>query len=328
MKNGAEVIIGSDKGPLAFLKNEFPDLEFVNFPGYNINYPKGKAMSLQMLLSIPKIINGISKENSLLKGLIQTQGIDGVISDNRFGLWSDKVKTVFITHQVKIRAPFFEGGIFRLNKNFINKYDYCWIPDAADKNNLSGNLGHGGDFPPNVHYIGPLSRFYSSKQTGSNKNTENILAIISGPEPQRSIFEDLIIRALKQSPYSAAVVRGLPESNEFSNSENIKVYSHLNTDKLAEEISKARIIISRPGYSTLMDLSVFGKKVILVPTPGQTEQEYLADYISSRNEAVVMKQDEFDLKEAVKMAEKAKPLRKFHNSSLLKDAVKSFLSTI
>lgn len=304
LNSGAKVIIGADKRPLALLRNEFPELEWVRFPGFNIIYPENGSMILKMIGSIPKILKEIRNENALLKKIIQEKNIDIIISDNRFGLWNNGVKTVFMTHQVMVKCPnimrFVEYFLYRLNLNFIRKYDECWIPDFDKKNNLSGDLGHKYNSIATTYFIGPLSRFHA-KQLPDNNNEEqeiyDALFILSGPEPQRTLFEQIIIPQLNRANHlKTLIVEGLTEEYTMRTiGRNLEIYSYLPTEELINKINKSKVIVCRSGYSSIMDLAVLGKKAILVPTPGQTEQEYLAHYFKKKHIYYSEKQHHFDL---------------------------------
>ena len=315
--NKCKVIIGADKAPLFFLRQEFPQLDYIEIPSVKVNYPKNGSMFFKLLLSVPKLLIGIYKEHKLLKKIFEENEIDVVISDNRFGLWNKKTESVFITHQIRIMMPsgfkFLEKPVYLLNRFFINKYDYCLIPDFENENNLSGRLSHDVELPKNTIYIGILSRFDIKKNLPQTEKVEfDILAIISGPEPQRSIFENILISKIKNSKYKCLIIRGKPLSKQIINIENIVFKNHLKTDELQNFILTTPIIVSRSGYSTIMDLVRLKKtatanllqKVILVPTPGQTEQEYLAEYLKNKNMFYTVSQNDFDLVSAIENFDK------------------------
>ena len=322
-----EVVIAADKRPLAFLKIEFPDLQFIKFEGYNITYPEKGSMVLKMIFVLPKIILKIFSEHKKLKKIIQKHKIDIVFSDNRYGLWNKKIPCIFMTHQMMIKMPgsfkFLEKFLYKINQAIINKYDECWIPDNQGIPNLSGDLSHKFAPPKNSFFIGSLSRFnnYSTKKTEDNKT--DILALVSGPEPQRSIFEEKILSQLINLNLKSVVVRGIPgDKNPDNQYENIKVFSHLDSKKLSEYIINSKIIICRPGYSSLMDLTALNKKAIFVPTPGQTEQEYLAKYFYYQKIFYSVKQKYLDIKKAIEQSENFSGLSIKNDFSVLKERIK------
>jgi len=289
---------------LYFLRQEFPELQYIKIPSVKITYPTKGSMFLKMLLSIHKLLIGIYNEHKLLEKILIENNIDIVISDNRFGMWNKKVYSIFITHQIRIIMPkgfkFLEKPVSKINKFFINKYDCCLIPDFENNENLTGKLSHNIKLPKNTEYIGILSRFKTIKVTSDKKNScYDVLVIISGPEPQRTIFEEILISQLIKTKYKCLIVRGKPLSKQNKDIQNIVFKNHLQTNDLQYYIYKTPIIITRSGYSTIMDLIRINKTAILVPTPGQTEQEYLSTYLQNKNLFYAMLQKEFDLEIAI-----------------------------
>ncbi len=301
------IIIAADERPLALLKKEFPDLQFIVFPGYNVLYPRKGSMVFKILEYSLRILKDIYIEHKKLKAIIKKHNIDIVISDNRYGLWNNDVFSVFMTHQLMIKCPeiikFAEPVLNIIIKNFIKKYDECWIPDYQGDINLSGDLSHKYKLPSNTYYIGPLSRFFlkTNKIDKTVKINYDVLFMISGPEPQRTIFEKIIFAQLKNSNIKAIVVRGITEKRkEYNLNDNIKVFSHLKSDEMKKNIQQSGIVICRSGYSSVMDLVALGKKAVFVPTPGQTEQKYLAEYLFNKNLYYFINQKKFNLKNAIK----------------------------
>ena len=288
---GHQPIIAASGRPLLLLKEEFPDLEYVEFEGYDISYPEGSGMAWKMFRSTPRILRRIKAEHIELQELIGKLKIDAVISDNRFGLYSDKVPCVYMTHQVMIKAPFFEPLLYRLHSNYMKKFAEVWVPDSGE-NGLSGDLSHKFALPNNARFIGTLSRFKRSKV----ELKTDLLVIISGPEPQRTRFEKLVLKQLEAFDGRALAVLGTPDKPINKKLKNgVRIVSHLKASELEQEVAAARLIVSRSGYSTVMDLAVMGKQAVFVPTPGQTEQEYLAKKFHQDGTHMMMKQSKFDL---------------------------------
>ena len=290
-----EVILAADSRPLHLLSTEFPQLEMIRFEGYNIKYSKYLPMSLSMIFQIPKLLWNIKKENNALKEIIKEYRIDGVISDNRFGLYSSKSPCVFITHQLEIQTPSFSDSIRNFNYQYINKYNACWVMDD-EKMNLAGNLSKPDSLPNNTHYIGIQSRFEKQEI----KKKYDFLAIVSGPEPQRTILEKGIIKALQDRKEKSLIVLGKPELNTNNKIGNLTIKSHLDAKKLNTAISQSELIICRSGYSTVMDLAKLGGKAIFIPTPGQTEQEYLAENFMSKGICYSQNQSDFNFELALR----------------------------
>tara|TARA_R100000750_G_scaffold62660_1_gene57175 strand:- start:65354 stop:66421 length:1068 start_codon:yes stop_codon:yes gene_type:complete len=302
MDLGHDVIIAADNAPFNLLKTTFPQLQFVQLPGYIIRYTTNGRMSLKMLQQLPGLLRSIKKEHRLLQNIINEYKIDLVISDNRYGCWSQEVPSIFITHQLFIQAPYGKKWLNKINHHFIQKFNECWVPDIETENNLSGNLSHTkklNKIP--TFFIEPLSRF-SDKELSSEQKYDAFV-VISGPEPQRTVFESLVAKQAEKTALKLVLVRGLPSENiipEYLHSENIEVHNHLPTELFLEKIGQSKLVVSRAGYSTIMDLAVLGKKAVLVPTPGQTEQEYLARYHFEKQHYYTQTQQEFGLEEAIK----------------------------
>jgi UDP-N-acetylglucosamine transferase subunit ALG13 len=247
----------------------------------------------------------INRENRWLKQFLSNQKIHLVIADNRYGLYNKKVSSVFITHQLSIKTPFgklVERILRKINYKFLERFSECWIPDFGGSRNLGGELSHPPKMPfiP-VRYLGRLSRLVEEQ---SPSQTNGLLAIVSGPEPQRSIFEEKLVSQLKSLAVPAVIVRGLPGEKDLPDytGENLVIFNHLPAAALNEYINRAEIVISRPGYSTVMDLIGYKKKLIFVPTPGQAEQEYLAWYLASRKFCLMYNQQHLNLGKAVAKA--------------------------
>jgi uncharacterized protein (TIGR00661 family) len=324
LQKNAEVIIAGEGVSLELLKKEFPQLQYIVFKGYSIFYPDKGDMILKMMFSVPGIISGIIKEHRSLKKIISQYKIDIVISDNRYGLWNNNVKSIFITHQLMIKTPFAEKLLHRIVLNFVKKYHECWVPDTKGTDNLSGDLSHKYPLIDNIFFVETLSRFEADK----NNSTINydVLAIVSGPEPQRSIFEKLLIGQLKQNKLKSLLVCGKPQLNQHRQTINdFEIVSHLTAAELQKAILRSKMIIARSGYSTIMDLAVLGKKAVLVPTPGQTEQEYLADKFMQDKIAFTQSQSTFNLQQAVIESDNYKGFRDYEKNNLLEKRIDNLL---
>lgn len=323
MSYDANIIIAADDRPLAFLKQEFPDLKFIKLKGYNISYQKSGSLKLKIISIIHRIILGIFNEHQSLKKIINDYQIDIVISDNRYGLWHKKTKNIFITHQILIKSPFrfklFDYLLFKINNHLIKKFDECWIPDYDNEINLSGDLSHKYKLSSQSFFIGPLSRF--SKPVENHEKKYDLMVILSGPEPQRSIFEKIILKELITSNLKTIMLKGKPELSEIENIKNIEIFNHMTTEELQYSIAASELILCRSGYSTIMDLSVFGKNAILVPTPGQTEQEYLADYYLNKKYYYSTPQKKFNLTESICKSKQYKGILLKNNFKILRERI-------
>jgi uncharacterized protein (TIGR00661 family) len=331
LRQDAQVIIAAYGRSQDLLKKEFPSLKFVRLPGFLAAYPSHGNMALKMVASLPKIFATTLDEHSSLKKAIADMNLDAIISDSRFGLFSKKIPCVYLTHQTRIMMPpslsWAERMVSAAHRSIIRRYRECWIPDTEGKENLSGDLSHYYPVPRNATFIGPLSRFNGKIE---QQPEYEIVVILSGPEPQRSIIENRITEQLKSSAIKTLLIRGLPEQNQrIQLSDTLTVISALTSEKLLNVIAASNIIISRPGYSSIMDLNALRKKAIFIPTPGQTEQEYLARLFETRKIAYYETQDQFTLNRAL---DKSKEYTGFSgadtNQSRLSEKVQHLLSLI
>lgn len=303
-----DVWLAGEGAQKELLKTEFPDLPFIDLQGYRIQYAKTKRGLLwKMILQSSKLQRTIQYEHRWLKKVVKEYSFDAVISDNRYGLYHSKIPCVFLTHQLCIKSPlgkWTEKLLQKRNYKYINRFTECWVPDIKEENNLAGELSHPEKKPTiPVRYIGLLSRFGSFTFSGDGGKRGHLLVLLSGPEPQRSILEEKVISQISHYNGTAVVVRGLPGYSSLIPSTNmIHFYNHLPAKELNAEMLKAEYIISRSGYSTVMDIVALQKKSILIPTPGQTEQEYLGEYLMKKRIAPCMKQENFSLTAALETA--------------------------
>lgn len=294
-----DVTVGVTKSNFAFFNEEFSEIKKVFVPAYNIKYSNRNTQIFKILISIPRILKTIIKEYLFVKKIHENEKFDLIISDNRFGFRVQKSYCVFITHQLFIKIPskvkFAEKFINVINKWFINRFNELWIPDFETENNLSGELSHSKVVHKNQKFIGLLSRFENKNE--KNQNFErDILVIISGPEPQSTIFQNIIESLVLKSNFTVLIISGKPNENyrrQLSN--KIEIISHLPSGMLEKEILASKYVITRAGYSSIMDLFTLRKTAIIVPTPGQTEQEYLAKYLNSKKMFYSVEQNNFNL---------------------------------
>jgi uncharacterized protein (TIGR00661 family) len=329
LKAGAEVVVAADRRPLKLLAEAFPQLEKVRLPGMDVSYPKHLPMSLYMVLKAPKFLATVSEENQMLDKIIKNYNIDGIISDNRYGVYSQDVPSVLITHQLFIQAPIISPALHKFIAHYVKKFDHCWVPDFEGENNLSGALSHQDSNLKNVNFIGPLSRFQTTKANKDQSYKRKLMAIVSGPEPSRTDFEKLLSKELQKLDLPALVVKGLVgeklHTSDYRKG-NIEYCTHLNRAEMKQEIMNSEIVICRSGYSSVMDLVALNKKAVLVPTPGQTEQEYLADYLKSKGWFYSQKEGDFNLKEAMSLLDNYQVESIESNDELLSGAIEKFLS--
>ena len=280
------IFFGSGDEHLAFFKMEVPGAAYIHFPGFRINYSRYLPQYIIILLKSPILLYQIIIEHKRLKRIIRDYSIDIVISDNRIGLWNSKIKTVFITHQLRILFPepfrFLEFIGIQIIRSIIEKYSLCFIPDLSGDLNISGILSHGIRLPGNVRYIGILSRFNVPRQE-DELTSGKCTVILSGPEPQRSILKHKLTKILSLQEKPVVMLEGKPgKADESYSLNNIVYHNHLSENETIKLLMESEIIITRSGYTTIMELISLGRSALLIPTPGQTEQEYLAEFLSEK----------------------------------------------
>jgi uncharacterized protein (TIGR00661 family) len=287
-------------------------------------------MALAMLKAFPKIKKEAKTANQFLQKLISKKKIDIIISDNRYELYSPDAYTIFLTHQLNIQTPGFTSLVKPIIQktifDYIKKHDELWIPDFETKPNLSGELSHIRKMPnDNYHFIGPLSRFSLIKETNET-NEIDLLIMLSGPEPQRTRLEEILIGQAIKTKYSTILLQGKPENTKGSKQNNVQIIPHVGDQEMANLIQSAKHIVCRPGYTTIMDLSVFGKKAIFIPTPGQTEQEYLAELYKKAGISYSESQNKFDLLKSIDQQKNYKGLITPYGEDILENSVLRILS--
>ncbi|WP_297515885.1 glycosyltransferase [Flavobacterium sp.] len=274
LTEGFQPIIASDGAALALLQREFPDLQHLELPSYHIAYAKNpKNFKWKLLKNSPKTIAAIFEEKRLVRQWIAQYHLAGIISDNRLGVYSKKIPSAIITHQLTVlsgKTTWISSGLHRF---FIQKFQECWVPDWGGAINLSGKLGHPEKISVTTRYIGVLSRLVKKDVP----KTINYLILLSGPEPQRSLLEEKLKQEMQHVEGQIVLIRGVVEPTITETIQPpFTIYNYLTSERLSEVLNAAEVVICRSGYTTIMDLAKLEKKAFFIPTPGQFEQEYLA----------------------------------------------------
>lgn len=293
-KNGYNPIIASDGIALDLLKKEFPDLISLELPSYNIEYSKKNANLKWMLLKNSfKISKTIFREKKLVKKWASEYSLSGIISDNRLGVRNRELKSVFITHQINVLSGSTTWISSKIHQLFISKFDECWVPDLKNFPNFSGVLGHlkrDKSKKLNLKYIGILSRF--EKQNIPKKY--DLMIVLSGPEPQRTILEEKLILELQNYTGTVIFIKGIIEKEQkIEKIGTILFCNFMQSKELEKAFNESEIVLCRSGYTTIMDLAKLEKKAFFIPTPGQYEQEYLAKKFKRNGLIPYHKQDHF-----------------------------------
>nr|WP_299339780.1 glycosyltransferase [Allomuricauda sp.] len=291
--------IASDGVALALLQKEFPDLPSFELPSYKIQYAeKARNFKIKMIWDSPKVLKAMAAEKKAVKKLVKEHQLDGIISDNRMGVFYKKVPCVFITHQLNVLSGNTTWMSSKAHQKIIKKFDVCWVPDMKGKPNLTGKLGHLKKGKMKIKYLGPLSRF----EKRPIEPLYDLMVLISGPEPQRTFLEKKLFEELKAFEGKVLFVKGKIEevqTHESLQTEkgSLEVFNFMQSKELENAINQSAFVLCRSGYTTVMDLAKLEKKAFFIPTPGQYEQEYLAKRLDKQGLVPHCIQDDFTIKE-------------------------------
>ena len=277
VEQGFEVVLGGSGNSLAYLKHRFPELVSVELPSAKMNYGRNGMLSLPFLFSMLRFASNIRREHRALKRIIAEYSIDYVFADNRLGLYSEVVPSFYMTHQL-----YFDNGFMsslsarmmkRLHLRYIAKYRYCFVPDVEGELSLSGKLS---EADIEVRHLGPLSRFYGKDVQKIDANFD--LLLLSGVEPQRTMLENIFVEKYSEMPnVRLHIIRGVADEDCISLPVNVTCENNPSDERIASLVVSAQRVFCRSGYSSLCDLAALGRRAVLVPTPRQPEQEYLAE---------------------------------------------------
>lgn len=315
LSQGHEVMVAGENPAAGILKVAFPQITVLPLEGYRISYSKKRSgFMLRIVWQVPKILRAIRRERLWLRELLSAEHFDLVISDNRYGLHLPGIRSVILTHQLHIISGMGKVAdriLQRFHYRLLSRFTNCWIVDRPGRDNLGGALSHPGVLPGNARYTGWLSRF-SGQAKEAGETAGQVLILISGPEPSRSLFEsELLKQAAALTQYRFVVAAGAPGAGTPPGDvpvlpSHIRYHPYLGTSDLLDAILGSELVICRSGYSTLMDLAVLRKKALLVPTPGQTEQEYLGKWLYEQGACLAVRQEylnlEKDIPEALTLA--------------------------
>ena len=288
LEKNNQVILGSTPLTEKILKQEFPQLERVLLPEYNVSYSDVLPLWLKLASQFSKIKSVIKEEHVGLQNVIKSKRIDIVISDNRYGLYSKDIKCVIVCHQINLFTPFLTTYANKVHSSLLRNFNEIWVPDFDDgSKKLAGDLSR-NKHALNCKYIGPISRL--DKMQSEIKY--DLLFLLSGPEPiQSNLLNAVISKANTLLDKKIAIVSS--STIDVSMNTNVAFYKLPDAKTLSSIIAQSKKIVCRSGYSTLMDMYVLGKKeLVLIPTKGQSEQEYLAKYWASKYESIHLSESE------------------------------------
>jgi uncharacterized protein (TIGR00661 family) len=301
MNEGWDVTIASDGNCAKLLRASFPDLSFLTLPGYQIRYSKNR-LPFQILKQIPRIHIKIKEEHNWLKREIKKHHWDLIISDNRAGLHRPDIYSIYITHQLQIQSGLGKWADYiatLLHEKVMKAFDEVWIPDMPGELRLAGKLSENSRLKKQATYIGCVSRMQANEE---RKPIYDIMLLLSGPEPQRTILENIFLDQIDNQSGNILIIRGTRQPLDRSDiPKNVEIIDLADTHTLNQKMQESDYVICRSGYTTIMDLMKLKKKALFIPTPGQGEQEYLASYSSFKNLFPFIPQEEFDISKANKI---------------------------
>ena len=301
------VMIISHGRSLELLKKELgEDAQYTDIPDYPMLLSENaRQFMAKSMIYWPVFIKKIESGLIQLSKLTKAKKYDLIISDARYDMYSKKIPSFFISHQMRIMNPLrikmFESGSELFNLFFFKRFSGVIVPDYKE-DSLSGDLSHNlrRIDEDKIHYIGILSDF---KKIKTKKDIDYLISI-SGPEPQRSILEEKLAAQAQDLNGNVVMTLGRTEKHSKIKKKNITTYTFLTKEKREELLNRAKLVISRSGYSTIMDLGVIGTKALLTPTPGQIEQEYLAGYHNKIDTFFSVDQSKINLAEHIEIAKK------------------------
>lgn len=280
-------IIASDGKALHFLAKEFPSLETLELPSYQISY--GKNLKFDLLKRIPRFLKVMREEHRVIQEYIQSSEVVGIISDNRFGVYSKSIPSVYITHQLNVKAGLLTSITSYFHQRVIKKFDECWIPDE-EGSEFSGALSQTNK-KLSQKYVGVLSRFEKMEA----EKIIDVLIILSGPEPNRSQLERKLLQKFQDTDLNVYLIRGKVEAERTVTTQGkLKMINFAGSAELNGYLNLAKKVICRSGYSSILDLITLEKEAILIPTKGQSEQEYLAKYLSAKGRFETIQEKDLD----------------------------------
>lgn len=310
---GNNITLVSHGRSLDLLKKELgTNHEYIDIPDYPMLLSNNSRQFMaKSMIYWPMFIHRMRKGLTKITKILKKKNYDKIISDGRYDVYSKKIPSFLITHQIRILNPMrfeiFEKGSEIFNLFFFKRFAGVLIPDYKT-DNLSGDLSHNLNKidEKKLHYVGALSDF---KKINKKKDIDYLISI-TGPEPQRTILQKRLLPQIKNLDGKIVVTLGKTEAKENITDEDVETYSFLTKKQREDILNRSKIVVSRSGYSTILDLAVIKTKALMTPTPGQTEQEYLAKYHNNKKTFYCVNQDKIDLAEDIKKTKRTTGIKR------------------
>jgi hypothetical protein len=335
LAHGQEVVVAAQGGPARLLGDEFPALRIVPIVNYGITYGRsGLGTVLRYPLMAAQVARAVAIEERQVRRIVAEERIDAIISDNRYGCRCRTVRhNVYVSHQLCIRLPrplgWLRGPLWAAHRAAIARFSEVWVPDFPGEENLSGDLSHGVALPAQCRFVGPLSRFGAAGSGVRVGPALDLLVMLSGPEPQRSVLERRVLAELEGFQGTAVVLLGRPgEAGRAGAGSGVKVLAHASGAEVLDLLTRAQAVVCRGGYTTIMELASLGKRAVLVPTPGQPEQAYLCERLAKMGRCVVRPQDRLDLGGALRALAALPEPKVLGGGEMLEEAVGGLIEAV
>lgn len=300
LNSGHKVTVATSKNLYDnFLSNEIHGINFLELKPYDPKYSGAHKQVQKLMMQLPHFLSVYLSDKHRIHNFINKNKVDAIISDNRFSCRHNKVPSHYLTHQLRILKPesLHQWKLPALvHRYIINMYDSCLVPDMKDS--LFPELTKSDDLKLKPIYLGLLNRF-GALAAGTIK--KYILVILSGPEPQRTILEEIIIQKTYAIDENIVMVRGTEEPAKSRFPDHMITYNVANTHILRKLYEECSYVVCRSGYSSVMELMSMKIPAILIPTPGQSEQEYIANVCGSCDWFEIADQSFFEFKRPEKV---------------------------
>jgi UDP:flavonoid glycosyltransferase YjiC (YdhE family) len=282
-----DVTIAACGNALKVLEKEFPECRSIPFPDYPVPYSTSRFFLPKFVAFFPLMLKAISDERKNLDSILAKNQYDLIISDNRLGVYSSTIPSVFITHQLHYHLPMIFWPVeilaVAMNGYLHGKYLQIIVPDnPPGPTALAGKLSRPGtdETKKRAYFSGILT----STHRQDIREDLDYLVMISGPEPQRTRLEEILMNQIHELEGSSVILLGSPRNHDNQKQlKNCRVMTYASTQEKEYLMNRAKCIICRSGYTSIMEIAELGKQhALFIPTPGQTEQEYLSGYYEKK----------------------------------------------
>jgi hypothetical protein len=309
MDHDHDVTIAACGNTLIALQREFPSCRFIEFEDYPSPYSSGRFFLPKLSVYFPVLLHAIARERREIERILSRDHYDLIISENRLGVYSPHVPSFFFTHQLHFHLPvsLWPVELFAsvLNRFHHNKFDRVIVPD-----NPPGPLSLAGKLSRPDSDIARSRAYFAGILTSIPRQDIprdlDYLVMVSGPEPQRTRLEEILLPMTQELDGSRVVLLGSPQRKcKVTGSGDCSIRTYVTNEEKAALMNRAKFVICRSGYTTMMELAELRKKAgLFIPTPGQTEQEYLSWYYEQKGWFLSKSQYGLDLSGDISTARK------------------------